>query len=84
MRLFSALIPLALCTALASPVLAADDQPGTISIEGRGEVIAAPDTAYITSGVTTQGATAREALDANTAAMGELIATLTSRPPASR
>lgn len=76
MRLFSALIPLALCTALASPVLAADDQPGTISIEGRGEVIAAPDTAYITSGVTTQGATAREALDANTAAMGELIATL--------
>src|SRR5690606_21510231 len=44
--------------------------------EGRGEVVAAPDTALINSGVTTQGATAREALDANTAAMAELIGTL--------
>mgnify|MGYP003122462630 FL=1 len=44
--------------------------------EGRGEVAAAPDMAMVTSGVTTQGATAREALDANTAAMAELIAAL--------
>jgi len=49
---------------------------GTISIEGRGEVRAAPDMALINSGVTTQGATAREALDANTAAMTDLLATL--------
>lgn len=76
MRLSTIVISLALCTALASPALAAEDQPGTISVEGRGEVIAAPDTAYINSGVTTQGATAREALDANTAAMRELIETL--------
>src|SRR5690606_7397850 len=34
------------------------------------------DMATIMSGVTTQGATAREALDANTAAMSELIAAL--------
>ena len=47
-------------------------RPGTIPIEGHGEVTAAPDTAFVTSGVTTQGATAREALDANTAAMNEL------------
>ena len=76
MRLSTIFIPLVLCTALATPALAADDQRGTISIEGSGEVIAAPDTAFINSGVTTQGATAREALDANTAAMGKLIETL--------
>jgi uncharacterized protein YggE len=73
MRLLTALIPLALCTALTFPALA---QEGTISIEGHGEVMATPDTAFITSGVTSQGATAREALDANTLAMNELIATL--------
>lgn len=77
MRLLTALLPIALCTALTMPALAQDfSEPGTISIEGRGEVIAAPDTAFVTSGVTTQGATAREALDANTAAMNELIQTL--------
>lgn len=75
MRLLTAVVPLALCTALALPALA-DDNPGTISIEGHGEVIAAPDTAFITSGVTTQGATARAALDANTMAMNELVSTL--------
>jgi hypothetical protein len=76
MRPFTAaLIPLLLATALtAAPALAQDS--GTISINGVGEVSAAPDTAFITSGVTTQGATAREALDANTKAMAELIATL--------
>ena len=47
-----------------------------VSVTGTGEVHAAPDTAYINSGVTTQGATAREALDANTVAMEELISTL--------
>jgi len=76
MRLLTALVPLALCTALTFPALAHDALPGTISIEGHGEVIAAPDTAFITSGVTSQGATARKALDANTLAMNELISTL--------
>lgn len=70
MRALSVLVPLAfLATAL--PAYA-----GTISIEGRGEVRAAPDMASINSGVTTQGATAREALDANSAAMTDLIAAL--------
>jgi uncharacterized protein YggE len=73
MRLYTALAPLVLAASLASPALAAE---GTISIEGRGEVMAAPDTALITSGVTTQGATARDALDANSAAMTELLQTL--------
>ncbi|WIY51787.1 SIMPL domain-containing protein [Devosia sp. YIM 151766] len=70
MRVLSVLAPLAfLATAL--PAYA-----GSIAIEGRGEVRAAPDMATINSGVTTQGATAREALDANTEAMSELIAAL--------
>lgn len=61
----------------AAPVLSQDAPvPGTVMVSGHGEVSAAPDTAYVTSGVMTQGATAREALDANTAAMNELIATL--------
>ena len=77
MRLSTALVPLALATLFAFPALAHDvPKPGTIAVEGRGEVSASPDTAYINSGVTTQGATAREALDANTAAMSELIETL--------
>ena len=70
MRALSVLVPFVL-VASALPAYA-----GTIAIEGRGEVRAAPDMATINSGVTTQGATAREALDANTAAMSELIAAL--------
>lgn len=71
MRRLSALVPFALVAGFALPAYA-----GTITIEGRGEVMAAPDMAQITSGVTSQGATAREALDANTAAMAELIEAL--------
>src|SRR5665647_2770985 len=72
MRLLTALIPLGFALALASPALAA----GSMQITGHGEVMAAPDTAYVTSGVTSQGTTAREALDANTKDMAALIATL--------
>jgi uncharacterized protein len=69
MRLLSALaLTAALC---ATPALA-----GQVSISGTGEVAAAPDMAFVNSGVTSQGATAAEALAANTAAMNELIATL--------
>ena len=71
MRPYLLLSPLVLLAGLTLPAYA-----GTIAIEGRGEVAAAPDMATINSGVTTQGATAREALDANTSAMAELIAAL--------
>ncbi len=77
--LFTAVfIPLLLATALsAAPALAQEaTMNGNISISGIGEVTATPDTAFVNSGVTSQGATAREALDANTKAMGELIETL--------
>ena len=72
MRLMTALLPLALATALATPAFAA----GSMQITGHGEINAAPDTAYVTSGVTSQGTTAKDALDANTKDMAALIATL--------
>ena len=78
MRPFAVIIPLLLATALTAPVFAAEDIVGTLSIAGQGQVTAAPDTAFVTSGVTTEGATAREALDANTAAMTSLMDTLKS------
>ena len=77
MRPLFGLATFALAATLAFPVLAqAPEQLSTISIEGRGEISAKPDTAYVTSGVTSQGATAREALDANTKDMAALIETL--------
>ncbi len=82
MRPFTALAPFLLAAVFAAPSFA-DDNYG-ISINGVGEVTAAPDTAYVTSGVTTQGTTAREALDANTAAMTELLATLEAAGIAAR
>jgi uncharacterized protein len=75
MRPITALIPLILATSLSLPAFAAEES-ALISVTGTGEVSAAPDTAFINSGVTTQGATAREALDANTKAMNDLMATL--------
>jgi uncharacterized protein YggE len=75
MRPFTAaLIPFMLATALS--VAPAFAESGTISITGMGEVSGAPDTAFINSGVTTQGATAKEALDANSKAMADLLETL--------
>src|SRR5829696_4228527 len=72
MRILAALIPLTLATALSTPVFAA----GSMQITGHGEIMATPDTAFVTSGVTSQGATAKEALDANNADMKALIDTL--------
>ena len=50
--------------------------PRIISLSGHGEVRATPDLAFVTSGVVTQGATAAEALAANTKAMTDLFAAL--------
>lgn len=72
MRILAALIPLTLATALSTPVFAA----GSMQITGHGEVTAAPDTAYVTSGVTSQAENARDALAANNADMAKLIETL--------
>jgi uncharacterized protein len=48
----------------------------TISISGHGEVRVVPDLAMVSVGVSTQAASAREALDANTKSMKALIDTL--------
>ena len=65
--------------AAASPALAEGGKmPRIISLTGHGEVRSAPDLAYVTSGVVTQGATAAEALAANTTAMNDLFAALKS------
>lgn len=45
----------------------------TVSVSATGSVKADPDVAHVSTGVVTEGATAREALDRNTAAMKALI-----------
>jgi uncharacterized protein len=60
-----------------SPVFAEDSKLiRTISISGHGEVRAVPDLAVVSIGVTSQGASAREALDVNTKSMKSLLDTL--------
>lgn len=78
MRHLLPILSLSLLAAVSLPAWAADPvtAPRTISIEGKGEVATVPDTAFVNAGVTTTGKTAREALDANTRAMADLIATL--------
>ena len=79
MRALSALIlSTALVLPLAAPVLAEDHPPRTISVTGTGTVEAAPDMATLTIGVTTQAATAAEALAANSTATDAVIARLTA------
>ena len=77
MRLVVIAAAFALTTA-ALPAFADDTatKPGTISIQGVGEVVAAPDTASVNAGVMTLGKTAKEALAANTTAVAALIGAL--------
>lgn len=77
MRQLWPLLSLAALAFTALPAVAAPPQSApVISVDGTGEVQSAPDTAFINAGVTTTGATAGEALAANTQAMAALIATL--------
>lgn len=55
-----------------------------ITVTGEGRVDAAPDIAVITIGVTTQGKTAAEAMDANSAALGTVLANLRATGVADR
>jgi uncharacterized protein YggE len=59
-----------------TPMQGMPGEGGLISVDGRGEAAGPPDLATITSGVTTQAASAREALDANSAAIARLISAL--------
>lgn len=60
---------------LASPALAEETAP-VITVTGEGTVAAVPDMATVSLGVTTNGDTARAALDANSAALAAVIARL--------
>ena len=72
---------LALTAALASLALAAtpaaaQPAPPAVSVSGEASVSVAPDLAQIDSGVTSEAKTAREASDANNAAMGKVLLAL--------
>jgi uncharacterized protein YggE len=71
----------ALAAAIAAALLAAPAQaqvaaPATIAVTGEATISAAPDLAQIDGGVTSEAKTAREASDANNAAMGKVLQAL--------
>jgi uncharacterized protein YggE len=72
--------PVALAALLATTLLAAparaDDFPSAISVSGEATVSAAPDLAQIDAGVANDARTAKEASDANNAAMNKVLAAL--------
>ena len=72
---FSAPLAVAAIALLASPALA-QVLPPAISVTGEATLSVAPDQAQIDGGVTTEAKTAREASDANNAAMGKVLLAL--------
>jgi uncharacterized protein YggE len=60
----------------AMPARAQTTLPSMISVTGEATLSVAPDQAQIDSGVTTEAKTAREASDANNAAMGKVLLAL--------
>ena len=69
-------VVLAAATLLAPPVLAQTTPPAAISVSGEATVSVAPDQAQIEGGVTSDAKSAREASDANNAAMGKVLLAL--------
>ncbi len=61
---------------LAAPALAEDAPVATISVSGEAQLSVPPDLAQIDAGVSTEAKTAREASEANNAAMGKLLLAL--------
>ena len=77
MRRMKYLVPAAVAAALlASPALAQTVPPPAISVIGEANVSVAPDQAQIEAGVTSDARTAREASDANNAAMAKVLLAL--------
>jgi uncharacterized protein YggE len=67
---------LAVASLLAAPALAQTPLPAAISVTGEATVSVPPDQAQIDGGVTSDAKTAREASDANNAAMGKVLLAL--------
>ncbi|QDM14955.1 SIMPL domain-containing protein [Tardiphaga sp. vice304] len=63
-------------TLIGSPALAQVVPPPTISVSGEGTVSVPPDMALIDGGVSSEAKTAREASEANNAAMGKVLLAL--------
>ena len=74
-RAFIVAVALAL---IASPALAQATLPAAISVTGEATMSVAPDQAQVDGGVTSDAKTAREASDANNAAMGKVLLALKS------
>jgi uncharacterized protein YggE len=68
-------VALASLTLFASPAVA-QVPPAAISVSGEASVSVAPDLAQVDGGVTSEAKTAREASDANNAAMGKVLLAL--------
>ena len=66
----------AVAVTLAAPTLAQPALPPAISVTGEATVSVPPDQAQIDGGVTSDARTAREASDANNAAMGKVLQAL--------
>jgi uncharacterized protein len=76
--LFTSLVTsLAAATLPATPAFA-DDFPSAITVSGEATVSAAPDLAQIDAGVANDAKSAKEASDANNAAMGKVLLALKS------
>ncbi|MGY3236768.1 MULTISPECIES: SIMPL domain-containing protein [unclassified Bradyrhizobium] len=71
----AALAAIFAATMLTMPALA-DDFPSAISVSGEATVSAAPDLAQIDAGVANDAKSAKEASDANNAAMGKVLLAL--------
>ena len=71
-----AALVVAAALALVTPALAETDVTPSISVTGEASVSAPPDLAQIDAGVASDAKTAREASDANNAAMGKVIQAL--------
>ena len=66
----------AIATLFVAPALAQTVSPSAISVTGEASVSVPPDQAQIDGGVSTDAKTAREASDANNAAMGKVLLAL--------
>lgn len=71
------MVPVRLLTVLAASLaltgpLAAQPAPRLVTVLGEARLMAVPDRAFVTAGVTTQGKAAREALAANSRTMTEV------------
>jgi uncharacterized protein len=70
------ILALAATASAIAPVRAQTEPPAVISVTGEAQVSVPPDMAQIDGGVTSEGKTAREASEANNAAMGKVLLAL--------